>query len=132
MPPQTNEGEGAKIPVSLSRANSAGINLYPLLATNRELNDKPEMDIRTQLGRLHVPAIVLEGECDFIPWSQQLEYKKSIPGLQQFYFADAGHYINFSQPEKLAAVIRAFLLDQPSPFPAYQDDGTRALRPIHE
>jgi pimeloyl-ACP methyl ester carboxylesterase len=116
------KGEGVRIPGSLSGANAAGVNFYPLLATNRELNDKPAMDIRTQLGRLHVPAIALEGECDFIPWSQQLEYKKSIPGLQQFYFADAGHYINFSQPEKLAAVIRSFLLDQPPPFPAYQSD----------
>jgi hypothetical protein len=36
--------------------------------------------------------------------------------------ADSGHYINFSQPEKLAAVIRSFLPDQPPPFLAYQGD----------
>jgi len=30
--------------------------------------------------------------------------------------ADSGHYINFSQTEKLAAVIRSFLLDQPPRF----------------
>ena len=116
------KGERGKLPVDLSPAKVAGMNLYPLLVADRELNDKPEMDIRGQLGKLHVPAIALESQCEFVPWSQQLEYKQSIPGLQEFYFADAGHYINFSQPEKLAAVIRSFLLDQPPPFPAYQGD----------
>jgi proline iminopeptidase len=116
------KGQGASIPSSLSGANVAGLNLYPLLVANRELNDKSEMDIRRQLGRLHVPAIALVSECDFVPWSQQLEYKKSIPGLQQFYFPDSGHYINLSQPQKLTGVIRSFLLDEPSPTPAYMED----------
>ncbi|WP_353070540.1 alpha/beta hydrolase, partial (plasmid) [Tunturiibacter empetritectus] len=95
------KGERSKLPADLSPAYFAGMNLYPLLVAQRELNDKPEMDIRAQLGKLHVPAIALESQCDFVPWSQQVEYKKSIFGLHEFYFADAGHYINFSQPDKL-------------------------------
>jgi pimeloyl-ACP methyl ester carboxylesterase len=116
------KGERSKLPADFSAAKLAGMNIYPLLAVDRELNNKPEMDIRAQLGKLHVPAIALESQCEFVSWPQQLDYKKSIPGLQEFYFADSGHYINFSQPEKLAAVIRSFLLDQPPPFPAYLDD----------
>ena len=116
------KGESNKLPPDLSAAYFAGMNLYPLLAADRELNDKPEMDVRAQLGKLRVPAIALESQCEFVPWSQHLQYKKSIPGLREFYFADSGHYINFSQPEKLTAVVRSFLLDQPPPFPAYEDD----------
>jgi proline iminopeptidase len=116
------KGERSKLPADLSPSYFAGMNLYPLLVAQRELNDKPEMDIRAQLGKLHVPSIALESQCEFVPWSQQLEYKKSISGLKEFYFPDSGHYINFSQPEKLAAVIRSFLLDQKPPFPAYTDD----------
>ncbi len=115
------KGERSKLPANFSAANLAGINFYPLIVVNRELNT-PQLDIRSQLGKLHVPAITLVSQCEFGPWSEQLEYKKAIPGLQVFYFPESGHYINFSQPEKLAALIRSFLLDQPPPFPAYQDD----------
>ncbi len=116
------KGAHNKLPADLSPAYFAGQNLYPLLVAQRELNDKPEMDIRAQLAKLHVPAIALESQCEFVPWSQQLEYKRSVPGLQNFYFPDSGHFINFSQPDKLAAVIRSFLLDQTPPFPAYESD----------
>lgn len=121
------KGERSKLPVGFSAAKLAGMNLYPLLVADRELNNKPEMDIRAQLDKLHVPAIALESRCEFQPWSQQLEYKKSIPGLQEFYFPASGHYINFSQPEELTALIRSFLLDRPPPFPAYQ--GNKDPRP---
>jgi pimeloyl-ACP methyl ester carboxylesterase len=110
------KGDRSKLPAGFSAAKLAGMNLYPLLVADRELNNKPEMDIRFQLGKLHVPAIALESQCEFQPWSRQLEY------LQEFYFPDSGHYINFSQPEKITALIRSFLLDQPPPFPAYQGD----------
>lgn len=70
-----------------------------MLVAQRELNDKTEIDIRAQLRKLHVPAIALESQCEFVRWSQQLQYKKSIPGLQKVYFPEAGHSINFSQPK---------------------------------
>lgn len=116
------KGAGTKQAAVAAGTELAGLNLYPLLVTNRELNDKPQMKIREQLGRLHIPAIMLTSQCDFVPWSQQVKYKQFIPGLQQFYFPDAGHYINVSQPAPLAAAIRSFLLAQPPPFPAYQGD----------
>jgi pimeloyl-ACP methyl ester carboxylesterase len=115
------KGDADKLPRDFTGATMAGMNMYPLLVTTQELKQK-KMDVRPQLAFLHVPAIALEGECDIIPWSDHVQYKKIIPGLQEFYFPDAGHYINLSQPEKLAAVIRSFLLDQPPPFPGYQGD----------
>ena len=116
------KGQRSKFPPDFTPAKLAGMNVYPLLVIDRELNTKPEMDIRPQLSKLRVPAIALESECEFVSWPEQLQYRKSIPGLQEFYFPDAGHYINFSQPEKMTALIRSFLLDQAPPFPPYQED----------
>ncbi len=112
------KGESAKLPLDFSPSTMAPINMYPLLTTGDELEQK-NMDVRPKLRTLRVPAIALYGQCDMIPWADHSQYKQSIPGLQEFYFDDAGHYIYLSQPEKLAAVIRSFLLDQPPPFPAY-------------
>ena len=97
------------------------MNAYPLLVAGRELND-PKMDVRSQLGRVHAPAIMLTSQCDFVPWTEQSQYKQSIPGLHNYYFTESGHFINFSQPEKLTVLIRSFLLDQPPPFSPYEGD----------
>jgi proline iminopeptidase len=110
----------------LSPSTLAGTNFYALINVNRELKQQ-KMDVRPQLLELQIPAIALEGQCDLIPWEEHSQLQKSIPGLQEFYIPNAAHYINFSQPQKLAAVIRSFLLDQPPPFPAYE--GTDDPRP---
>jgi pimeloyl-ACP methyl ester carboxylesterase len=78
------------------------------------------MNVLSRLGNIHMPAIVLEGECDFIPWSEHAQYLQSIIGIKSYYFPNAGHDIKLSQPERLAALIRSFLLDQPAPFAAQQ------------
>ncbi len=115
------KGAAGSLPRDFSGQGVSGMNMYPILVTVQELKQK-KMDIRTQLESLHVPAIALEGECDFIPWAVHSMYKKTIPGLQEFYFPGAGHEINLSRPEQLASVLRAFLLDQPPPFAAYTGD----------
>ena len=115
------KGEMNRIPASASRSLIAGINLYPLLQLHSELKE-PQTEVYAGLRKLHVPAIALYSQCDFIPWDKHSEYRQTIPGLKEFYFPDAGHYIDISQPKKLAAVIRAFLLDQPPPSPSYEGD----------
>ena len=99
----------------------AGTNLYPIPVTNRELRQE-RRDVRPQLAALHVPAIAAYGQRDVIPWQDHSQYKHSVPGLQEFYFKDAGHYIDLSQADSFAALIRAFLLDQAPPFAPYQGD----------
>jgi len=115
------KGERSKLPIGFTPVNLAGMNAYPLLVAGRELND-PKMDVRSQLGRVHAPAIMLTSQCDFVPWTEQSQYKQSIPGLHNYYFTESGHFINFSQPEKLTVLIRSFLLDQPPPFSPYEGD----------
>jgi proline-specific peptidase len=115
------KGEMDRIPANTSRSLIAGINIYPLLQLHVEMTE-PHTDVYDGLRKLSVPAIALYSQCDFIPWDRHSEYRQTIPGLKEFYFPDAGHYIDISQPQKLFAVIRAFLLDQPPPFPPYEGD----------
>ncbi|WP_158880004.1 alpha/beta fold hydrolase [Rhodanobacter sp. L36] len=112
-------GESAKQIADVGGVQMAGMNMYPLLVTTNELK-QPRMNVLSRLVNIHVPAIVLEGECDFIPWSEHAQYLQSIIGIKSYYFPNAGHDIKLSQPERLAALIRSFLLDQPAPFAARQ------------
>ncbi len=115
------KGQRSKLPAALTPTNLAGMNIYPLLVSEQELNN-PKMDIRSGLGKVRAPAIMITSQCDFVPWTEQSEYRKSIPSLSTYYIRESGHYINFSQPDKLSALIRSFLLDQPPPFPRYEGD----------
>ena len=108
-------------PTEAGQSLIAGINIYPLLQLHSEFKE-PQTDVYAGPRKPRVLAIALYGQCDFIPWDKHSEYRQTIPGLKEFYFPDAGHYIDISQPQKLAAVIRAFLLDQSPPFPSYEGD----------
>ena len=76
-------------------------------------------DPHTALRGNPTPAILLLGECDFIPWEGALDYGKTFANLKIFYIPHAGHYIQFEQPELMSKVIRSFLLDQPDAIPPY-------------
>jgi pimeloyl-ACP methyl ester carboxylesterase len=67
-------------------------------------------------------AILLVGECNYIPWEAALDYRRTFADLKIFYFPKAGHYIQFEQPELMIQVIRSFLLDQPDAIPPYSGD----------
>jgi pimeloyl-ACP methyl ester carboxylesterase len=64
-------------------------------------------------------AILLVGECNYIPWEVALDYRRTFSNLKIFYFPNAGHYLQFEQPELMAKVIRNFLLDQPDAISPY-------------
>ncbi|HKV46624.1 MAG TPA: alpha/beta hydrolase [Candidatus Acidoferrales bacterium] len=68
------------------------------------------------------PAIVTYGECDFLTWSDVLDYADTFPNLKIYYIPRAGHYIYIMQPDLLEKVISAFLLGQPNPVPPVQGD----------
>lgn len=99
----------------------AGENLYPLLAIQDELNG-PERDPHRVLRENRTPAMVAYAECDFLTWSNVLDYRKTFPNLKIYYFPRAGHYIQLMQPELLRNEIRAFLLDQPDVIPPHQGE----------
>ena len=95
-----------------------GENFYPLLAIENELSGGQHDPHRILQGNA-TPSMVGYGECDFLPWSNVLDYRKTFPNLKIYYFPRAGHYIQLMQAELLRNVLRAFLLDRPDVIPAY-------------
>jgi proline iminopeptidase len=66
--------------------------------------------------------MILFGECDYLPWSGALDYRKTLSNAKTYYVPRAGHFIQFEQPELMRRMIVAFLLDQPEPIPPYSSE----------
>jgi pimeloyl-ACP methyl ester carboxylesterase len=79
-------------------------------------------DPHSALRNNRTPAILLFGECNYIPWSGALDYRKTFSNLKIYYIPRAGHYIQFEQPELMHRVILAFLLGQPDAILPYTSD----------
>ena len=76
-------------------------------------------DPRPALRQARVPALVMRGECDFVPWEETYEYRRTLPQSTLVYLPHTGHDIASGQPEAYAAVLRAFLRDEPLPLSPY-------------
>jgi proline iminopeptidase len=97
--------------------DAAGFNYYVQLRT--ELSTRTLPDPRPRLADNLTPSLILAAECDYIPWDVILQYKEALLNEKVFYFENAGHMINLTQPAPMADVIRAFLLDTQFPFAPY-------------
>ncbi|GAA2710498.1 alpha/beta hydrolase [Micromonospora olivasterospora] len=86
------------------------------LASTRQADD-----IRPALAGLRVPALILKGACDYLPWSFAADYQGSVPGSRLIFFDRSGHQIHLEQEAEFLAVVRAFLADAPSPLPPWSD-----------
>ncbi|HJU02622.1 MAG TPA: hypothetical protein VJ966_15620, partial [Actinomycetes bacterium] len=53
---------------------------YPQSAAAR-----PWADPRPALARLHVPALVVKGSCDYLSWSSGQAYLRALPGSRLAY-----------------------------------------------
>jgi pimeloyl-ACP methyl ester carboxylesterase len=104
-----------------SRPDNPALNPY---ITERlwDQTETDQGDPHTALRGNRIPAILLVGECNYIPWSAAVDYRRTFANLKIFYIPKAGHYIQFEQPELISKVIRGFLLDQPDAIPPYTDD----------
>jgi proline iminopeptidase len=98
-----------------------GFNPYVLNALAYD-TDKPPSDPHALLRVNHTPAIILFSECNYLPWSGALDYRKTMPNVKLYYIPKAGHFIQFEQPELMTRVILAFLLDQPDSISPYSGD----------
>jgi proline iminopeptidase len=104
----------------------AGFNFYVQLRTESSAEALP--DPRPQLADNLTPSLVLAAECDYLPWGVIVQYREALLNEKVFYFEDAGHMIQLTQPELLADVMRAFLLDEEYPMLPYA--GTANPRPV--
>ncbi|MEV0001641.1 alpha/beta fold hydrolase [Micromonospora sp. NPDC050980] len=80
---------------------------------------RPAPDIRPALTGLRVPALIVKGGCDYLPWSFVADYRRSLPGSELVYFDDCGHQTYAEHPERFLAVVTAFLADAPPPWPTW-------------
>ncbi|OON32528.1 hypothetical protein BSA16_05355, partial [Micromonospora sp. Rc5] len=76
-------------------------------------------DPRPALRQARVPALIMRGECDFVPWEETYEYRRTLPQATLVYLPHTGHDITSGQREAYDALLRAFLRDEPLPLPAY-------------
>jgi len=66
-------------------------------------------DPREKLSQIHIPVLILRGQCDHIKWDLTYEYTLLFPDHQLVIVPDAGHGITVEQPEIYLKTIREFL-----------------------
>ena len=103
-----------------------GGNYYVQMRT--ELTARALPDPRPRLAENLTPSLVLAAERDYLPWEVILQYRDALLNEKVFYFEGAGHMIQVTQPALMAAVMRAFLLDEP--YPVLPDPGGANRRPV--
>jgi proline iminopeptidase len=79
-------------------------------------------DPRPALGRLRMPALIIKGSCDYLPWSNALDYRAAVPGAQLVYLRGAGHQAYGDQPASYLALVRALLQGKQLPIAPYAGD----------
>jgi proline iminopeptidase len=118
-------GNLGKLPRDLIAATAGrenpGVNPYVLQELILATED-PKGDPHAALRGNTTPAILLYPECNYLPWKDVVDYRRTFPNLTVYYIPRAGHYIQFEQPALLKSIILAFLLNQPVPIPPYTGD----------
>ena len=124
------KGHSADLPPVVSglanERDNPGFNPY-VLQRLIDQTDSSKDDPRPALKRNKTPAILLFGECNYIPWKVTGDYRRTFADLKVVYFPGGGHYIQFGRAQMLSRVIRGFLLDQPQAIPVYTDTGDPRL-----
>ncbi|WP_329172961.1 alpha/beta hydrolase [Streptomyces sp. NBC_01477] len=99
-----------------TEAHSNPQGFYSNQMTVKDFEQLP--DPRPRLRAVHVPSLVMRGECDFIKPAVTQEYRQTLPDSRMVRIEGAGHAISHSRPALYTALLRAFLLDRPLPAPA--------------
>jgi pimeloyl-ACP methyl ester carboxylesterase len=127
------KGDASKLPELMSSLATSGVNprLNPYVLQSIFLSvNKPDGDPHAALRGNKTPAMILFGECDYLPWSGALDYRRTLSNARTYYVPMAGHFIQFEQPELMRRMIVAFLLDQPDPMPPYSSESDpRSMNP---
>ena len=86
-----------------------------------ELPEPEDEAVKDKLNSLTLPVLILKGECDYLKWEVTYQYKSILKNSTLLYLEGAGHMPFLEKPEIVLDSIRAFLLDEPLPLPAYTD-----------
>jgi len=68
-------------------------------------------DPRPALRQNMTPALIMRGECEFLPAEVAIEYKQTLPNASFVSIPNAGHALYAAQPDLILNTIRAFLLN---------------------
>jgi proline iminopeptidase len=100
VPSLVCQGDASKLPPAMralaTSHENPNLNPYALqqLVSSTEAAGDPHAALRGN----KTPAMVLFGECDYLPWSGALDYRKTLPNAKTYYVPKAGHYIQFEEP----------------------------------
>ena len=101
--------------------NVRGMGWWVNTMISRDLTTR-ERNTSTKLRRDHTPALILRGGCDYMQWEVARRYRSVLPNSTLLHIPNAGHWMDFDQPEVFSSAIRAFLLDRPLPLNPYTMD----------
>lgn len=66
-------------------------------------------DPRPKLRTVHVPTLIVRGECDYLRPEVTEEYRRTIPGARYVYVRGAGHSIANGRPDLYRSLLTDFL-----------------------
>lgn len=90
------------------RTRDLPIRVTPLKVFNE--HEAKTMDLRPNLGRVRVPALVIVGRHDFVTnTSMAEEMARHLPDAELVVFEDSGHFPMVEEPEKFRRTIQAFV-----------------------
>jgi proline iminopeptidase len=93
----------------------SGGNYYVNVFTLRSMESAA--DPRPALRRAGTAALILRGECDYVPAAAAKEYADSLPQARLVEVPGAGHSMLSSRPRYVAAATQAHLADREVPLP---------------
>ena len=72
-------------------------------------------DPASQLGELHVPTLVVDGELDTPRFrAMASEYARLLPNARRVTIPDAGHVCNLEAPDAFNGIVRRFVGSMPT------------------
>lgn len=102
-------------------APGTGYDGLQFLALRAELVRRPVPEVASP-----PPALVLRPQCDVMPWSGALDYRKRL-GATVVMVPGMGHVVAPAQMDTVADVVSAFLEGRPLPLPPWEGEGDPAL-----
>lgn len=104
----------------------------PYVGLVGDVSDDRPPDPRARLGEVFVPTILLRGECDYVDWDVVQQYWETVPNLRAFYLQGAGSMLHLSQPERVKALLLAFLNEDPMPLEPLSERAIRKALPLDD
>ena len=84
-----------------------------------ELPEPANKAVKTKLGSMTLPVLILRGECDYVKWEVTYEYKSLLKNATLLFLEGAGHMPFLEKPGLVLESIRSFLLDKKLPLLPY-------------